>query len=412
MPQAPSSQTIDQLPELIAALPERERALAERLFQVVTVEGRTAPPPEMEDWVRRTFGSVEAVLTQRIVRVTNRWTFEGATFNALRSRRPGAGTASSDPPYQADLDERIERTRGDDFCQPEQRTTADVFGRVRGERMLTASNVAMADGWHGVAIFNEHHPLAIDAGLVADLLDVAPRWAARARETDPAARYLFTLWNCLWRAGASQTHGHAQMTLSHGMAHARVEAQRAAAARYRAAYGAAGGDYFADLAAVHQALGLGVAPAEAAQGGVGSGAAQGFASLTPTKEREVIVLAPGTQPNDLGALAAPLWRILGVALHQLGVRSFNVVAYGPPLGAPDPNDLANGADDSEWAGFPLVARFVDRGAPLSATPGGAAPFGVTPTSDMAGLELYGSSVISSDPFDVARALRGAAEESL
>lgn len=408
MPPSSSSETIDHLPELIAALPERERALAARLFQVVAVKGRTAPSPEMQDWVRRTFGSVEAVLTQRIVRVTNRWTFEGATFNALRSRRPGAGTASSDPPYQADLDERIARTRGDDFCQPEQRTTADTFGRVRGARMLTASNVAMADGWHGVAIFNEHSPLAIDAGLVADLLDVAPRWAARARATEPTARHLFTLWNCLWRAGASQTHGHAQMTLSQGMAHARVEAQRAAAARYRAAYGAAGGDYFADLAAVHLALGLGMTPADAVLGDAGSGAAQGFASLTPTKEREVIVLASGAQPDDLGALAAPLWRILDVALHQLGVRSFNVVAYGPPLGAPAPSDPAD-ADDSEWASFPLVARFVDRGAPLSATPGSAAPFGVTPTSDMAGLELYGSSVIASDPFDVARALRGAVE---
>jgi hypothetical protein len=46
-----------------------------------------------------------------------------------------------------------------------------------------------------------------------------------------------------------------------------------------------------------------------------------------------------------------------------------------------------------WARMPLVARFVDRGAPLS------------PTSDIAALELFGSSVISSDPFDVARTLR-------
>lgn len=429
MSPSPIPPTIDQLPELIAALPIHERELADRLFQVVAVEGQTSPPPEMQPWVERTFGSVEAVLNQRIVRVTNRWTFEGATFNALRSRRPGAGAASSDPPYQAELDARIERTRGDDFCQPEQRTTADTFGRVRGARMLTASNVAKADGWHGVAIFNEHNPLAIDAGLVADLFAVAPGWAARARETDPAARYLFTLWNCLWRAGASQIHGHAQMTLSRGMAHARVEAQRVAAARYRAAYGATGGDYFADLAAVHLALGLGLAPADNeveagsvagarmasgassgnAASGTHTGVTQGFASLTPVKEREVIVLASGERRGDLGALAAPLWRTLDVALHQLGVRSFDVVAYGPPLGAPDASDpaaVAAADDDADWAGFPLVARFVDRGAPLSPTPDGPTAFGVTPTSDIGALELYGSSVIASDPFDLARALRG------
>jgi hypothetical protein len=417
MSQTPNTPTIDQLPELIAALPDRERALAARLFQVVVVEGQAVPPPEMRPWVERTFGSVEAVLNQRIVRVTNRWTFEGATFNALRSRRPGAGAASSDPPYQAELMERIERTRGDDFCQPEQRTTADTFGRVRGARMLTASNVAKADGWHGVAIFDEHNPLAIDAGLVADLFAVAPRWAARARETDSVARHLFTLWNCLWRAGASQIHGHAQMTLSRGMAHAHVEAQRVAAARYRAAYGATGGGYFADLAAVHTALGLGMAadgaPSDA--GGAGSNAAgaattQGFASLTPVKEREVMLLAMGAAPDGLGALAAPLWRTLDVALHQLGVRSFDVAAYGPPLGAPDASDPAEVADEADWVGFPLIARFVDRGAPLSPTPGAGAPFGVTPTSDIGGLELYGSSVIASDPFDVARALRGETAE--
>ncbi len=407
MPQPANMPTIDQLPELIAALPDHERALADRLFQVVVVEGQADPPPEMRPWVERTFGSVEAVLNQRIVRVTNRWTFEGATFNALRSRRPGAGAASSDPPYQAELMERIERTRGDDFCQPEQRTTADTFGRVRGQRMLTASNVAKADGWHGVAIFDEHNPLAIDAGLVADLFDVAPRWAARARETDPAARHLFTLWNCLWRAGASQIHGHAQMTLSRGMAHAHVEAQRVAAARYRAVYGADGadgGDYFADLATVHRALGLGMDADGVATDA--SATTQGFASLTPVKEREVVMLALGAAPDGLGALAAPLWRTLDVALHHLGVRSFDVAAYGPPLGAPTTSDPSEMAAEADWAAFPLIARFVDRGAPLSPTPGAATPFGVTPTSDIGGLELYGSSVIASDPFDVARALRG------
>ena len=83
---------IDRLPELVAALPESERALAERLFQIVETEGEIVPPPEMEPWLERTFGSVEATLHQHIIRVTNRWTFEGATFNpaaraAARQRR-------------------------------------------------------------------------------------------------------------------------------------------------------------------------------------------------------------------------------------------------------------------------------------------------------------------------------------
>ncbi|MGE5335484.1 MAG: hypothetical protein ACM3N4_12345, partial [Nitrososphaerota archaeon] len=225
---------------------------------------------------------------------------------------------------------------------------------------------------------------AIDAALVADLLTVAGAWAQRAHDASAAARYFFLLWNSLPRAGASLMHGHAQMALSETMAQARVESWRAAAARYAAA---TGDDYFADLAAVHQALGLAVPLAE-------SPAAPGdamtmFASLTPAKEREFVVLANPWSENGqslaLESLAHPLSAALDVMLHTLGVRAFNLAIFGPPL----PGDPRAG----EWAGFPLVARFVDRGNPLA------------PTSDIAGLEIFGSSVISSDPFDVARSLR-------
>jgi hypothetical protein len=370
--------TIDRLPELIAALPERERVMAERLFQVVVTEGETDPPPEMAPWLERTFGSVEATRRQRIVRVMNRWTFEGATFNPLRSRRPGASntsaTPAADPP---ELRERIERAQGDDFCNPETRTPADRFGRARGAQTITAANVAKADGWHSVAIFARHDPLALDEALVSDLLATSLDWARQAHQADPAARHFFLLWNCLWRAGASLIHGHAQMTLSHTMAHARVEGQRAAAERYHAE---TGGDYFTDLASVHEALGLRTTPAHAIAG---------FASLTPVKEREVTLLAFGAQARDLSRMAAPLWETLHVMIGALGVRAFNVALYGPPLDWD--------ASMAGWSRFPLIARFVDRGAPLS------------PTSDIAALELFGSSVISSDPFDVARALRADAE---
>jgi hypothetical protein len=382
--------TIDQLPAIIT--PEL-RPLVEQLFEIVETEGVIVPPPEMEPWLARTFGSVEATLRQRIIRVTNRWTFEGATFNPLRSRRPGSGATQSatHAPAQAgplelpsELRERIAATEGDDFCDPEHRTPADSFGRVRGRHVVTAANVAKAEGWHSVAIFDRHDPLAIDAALIADLLAVAGVWAQRAHEAENDARYFFLLWNCLQRAGASLIHGHAQITLSTMMAHARVELWRAAAARYRQE---AGGDYFADLAAVHAALGLAVPVVDSP--------VTMFASLTPAKEREFVLLAAprrddgddgeGGQTLALESLARPLAAALEVMLRTLGVRAFNIAIFGPPL----PGDPRA----AEWAGFPLVARFVDRGNPLA------------PTSDIAALELFGSSVIASDPFDVARSLR-------
>lgn len=397
VPQPPATldehPTIERLPELINLLAEHERTLANRLFQVIATEGQIVPPPQMYPWLERTFGSVEATLRQRIVRVINKWTFEGATFNPLRSRRPGSGTtqaaesASAARPapgsHQPTLDvapelrERIAATQGDDFCQPETRTPADTFGRVRGRHTVTAANVAKAEGWHSLSIFDHHDPLAIDEELVADVLNTAGDWASKVHQADPTARHLFVLWNCLWRAGASLVHGHVQMTASPVMAHARVELWRDAAARYHAA---TGDDYFADLATVHRALGL----------MAGTGKLDWYASLTPVKEREVDVLAPTyrdatTDPAELGVLTEPLAVTLRVALEALGVRAFNAVVFGPPLG---------GAEQG-WASFPLVARFVDRGNPLS------------PTSDIAGLELFGTSVVSADPFELARELRAA-----
>ncbi len=367
---------IGRLPRLVAALPEREHALAERLFQIVEERGTIVPPLEMLPWLERTFGSVEATLRQHIVRVTNRWTFEGATFNPLRGKRPGSGLSAAGAEVAAELHERIEHARGDDFDDPQHFTPADTFGRIRGKHVTSAGNVAKADGWHGLGIFTRHDPLAIDADLVADMLKVAGEWALRAHAEDHEARHFFLLWNCLPRAGASLIHGHIQMTLSREMPHARVALWHEAAARYRHE---TGGDYFADLLAVYHVLGL---AADSDDTG-----ATTFASLTPVKEREAdIVASLRAGETTLGALprlAVPLAHLLDVALRAWGVRAFNLAVFGPPLDAPP-----------GWEGFPLVARFVDRGNPLSTT------------ADIAALELFGSSVVASDPFDVARSLRG------
>jgi hypothetical protein len=358
---------ITDLLALIAALPPQERDLVKRLFAIEAAEGVIAPPVEMEPWLVAMFGSVEAALRQRVLRVMNRWTFEGAAFNPLRARRPISGGGGAP---RANEKERIEAARGDDFCDPERRTPAEVFGRVRVGQVSASSNVARADGWHAVLIFDEHNPLAIDAQGVADLLATTEAWAERVREIDASARHLFLGWNCLWRAGASQVHGHAQVTLSAGMAPARVENWRAAAERYQRETGE---HYFADLAAAYRALGLAVEIGPVAR----------FASLTPVKEREILLLTPAG--NGLSSIAATLAQTLRLMLEDLGVQAFNVAVFGPPLGA----DV-----DERWADFPLVARLVDRGDPSS------------DASDIAAMELFGSSVIASDPFEVARALKG------
>jgi hypothetical protein len=196
----------------------------------------------------------------------------------------------------------------------------------------------------------------------------------RAHQADPQACYPLFLWNCLWRSGASILHGHAQMVLTRGMHYARVESWRRAARHYRAMHGS---DYFADLAAVYRALGLAVTPEPATIL---------YPSLTPFKEKEIHIIA---RHIDDG-LKAALYRVLSTFVEQLGVQSFNLVIYYPPL-------AATGED---WSGFPLVVRIVDRGN-LQAK-----------TSDVGAMEIFAQSVVSTDPFVVARALGVSLGENL
>ena len=79
---------ITDLPDLVAALPARDRERFERIFVVDSSIGRLNPTPAMSGWIEEYFGSVDAVRQQKVVRVTNLVTMEGSFFNELRSRRP------------------------------------------------------------------------------------------------------------------------------------------------------------------------------------------------------------------------------------------------------------------------------------------------------------------------------------
>lgn len=356
--------SIVDLEDAIAGLPADVRAIADRIFTVSSTTGRLDAPAEMHPWITRIFGSVEAVREQRIVRVTNRVTFEGALFNDLRAMRPMEVKGGDE------VRATIESSRGDPFCTPETGTPADTFGRLSGEHGVTASNVAKYDGYHGVLVFADHDPLApVSAATVSDHLATIARWGRAALADDPAARYLFVLWNCLWRAGGSIVHGHMQMTATRGMHYPKIEQLRQQGLAYAAANGRG---YFDDLWRVHDALGLGTTV----------GDARVIASLTPVKEREVLVIGrPGASEQTLAAAIAKT-----VATYRAaGVVSYNMALYLPPL-SPD------GAD---WRAFPPLARLVDRGDPANKT------------SDIGAMELYAASVIAADPFRLARQLREA-----
>lgn len=358
----PTERRITDLPHLIEDLPSGDRARADRTLAVCATTGRLDPPEEMHDWIERSFGSVEAVREQRVVKVTNRITLEGALFNELRASRP------LDTGVNLDLEREIEKTVGDPFCSPEEGTPADTFGRIRGKHSVTASNVAKYDGFHGVIVFDDHNPLRFTPEKVSDYVSVGLEWGEKALATDPEAKYFFLMWNCLWRAGGSIIHGHAQVTATRGMHYPKVERLRRTAAAYAAEHGS---DYFDDLYRVHEALGLSLP----APDGV-----RAFASLTPVKEKELVLLGQSLEEEPLRQAVADA---LDGYTKRLGVSSFNVAFYLPPL-APVEED---------WSSFPVQVYLVDRGNPANRT------------SDIGAMELYAAPVVASDPFVVAGALR-------
>jgi hypothetical protein len=352
---------ITDLPRLVAELPAEARQRFERIFHLSTTTGHLEPPRLMRPWIENYFGSVEAVTTQRIVKVTNVVTWEGALFNDLRARRP------MEVRDHRDIQQVIAHNGGGPFGAPLDGTPADVFGRVEGNHSITASNIAKYDGFHGLVIFQEHDPLQFGRSELSDYLDTALTWAQKAHETDPEARYFFFMWNCLWKSGASIIHGHAQMTLTRDMHYAKVEALRRAMLSYRQQHDR---NYFDDLYEVHQDLGL----------TFGQDEVRGLAYLTPVKEKEVLLMADDLNDN----VKDELYHVLCTFTQRMDVLSFNLVLYMPPLGE---------VEGEDWSDFPVMVRIVDRGNLGDKV------------ADFGGMELYAQSVIGTDPYFVARTLR-------
>lgn len=351
--------SVTSLPEHVAALSSADRGRFERLFSLTRSVGHTAPPAEMVAWIKGSFGSVEAVEQQTIIKIHNRWTLEGTLYNDLRARRPVQGRL-------ADEGAALAGDGTDPFCTPLTGTPSDTFGRIQGNHTITASNVAKYDGLHSVVISAEHNPLRWTEESVVDALSTAERWLRRAHQAQSAAKYPFIMWNCLPRSGASILHGHMQVALSESCAYTRVELWRRAAQAYREQHNA---PYFADYFATHAALEL--------TGDLGE--VRWLVHLTPVKEKEVVLLV-----DRLGAdLYGSLYRVLRSWVDGLGVQAFNLAIYLPPM---EPVS-------EDWSDFPVVVRFVDRGDPASAT------------SDVGAMELFAQPVVSSDPWKVAAVVR-------
>jgi hypothetical protein len=354
------SQGIDSLDKRLDNLSLSDRALFSQLYAVQVNRGKIVIPEHLRGWAAKQFGSLDAVENQIVVRVTNKVTGEESIFNNMRARRP-CDTRQTEPVRLDTLD-----SCGDTFARPMETTPEDTFGRLRGKRCVTASNIAKCEEMHGVVIFDEFNPLKWGREEIADYFDTAWRWAQKAHGSHPRNKYFFFCWNCLWRSGASINHGHAQMTLSRGRAFSHIEHLRKSALAY---HRRGDSNYFDDLFKVHKSLGLAID-----RDGV-----RVLAYLTPAKSNEIVIMADRIN----SAFTDALYNALALYRDRLGVTSFNLAVATPPM------DRTR----ESWQGFPVIGWMVDRGKLEYRS------------SDIGSLELFAANSVASDPFKLAELLK-------
>lgn len=340
--------SILDLPEAYADLSPGGRRRFDTIFSFQREEGRMLLPESMKEWVKRHFGSTRKVEHQRILRITNKVLFEGSLFNALRAHRP-------EHRQRVEKAALLHQARQEPFAHPEANTPEDTFGRLYGRSEVSASNVAKYDALHGLIIFNNPDPLGFTEREVVDHFNSALAWIAAAQTEHPEAKYPVIGWNALWKAGASLVHGHLQVLVAEQEPYATLQFWREAARRYARRTKK---EFWQEWYKVHETLGL---------GGTWRNV-RVFASLTPKKEKEVILLCEEADE----VLFRTLYKVLAT-YRRLGVESFNVVMM-----------FHDGR---------VITRVVDRGLLASRT------------TDVGVMELFlNQGVVASDPVRVWKRL--------
>lgn len=308
---------------------------------------------------------IKRIENQKIINIYNKWTGEGALFNSLRTNRPGMNRQNMEKENKK-LDILIKDSMENcDFCQPDKFTPEEEFGRVLGKYSITASNIAKYDVWSGLVIFKRHNPLKFSLSEVSDYITTAFNWFDKVYQQNKQYKYPFFVWNCLYKAGASQTHGHAQVLMAKNQPYAKIEDLRIIRQKYK---NIKGRDYLEDMVQAHRCLGLAHKV----------GDIDLIASITPVKEKETIIISP-LSPSKSNKAKKVIYNTLRCFIDILGVYSFNLSISSPPM-------------DGEYE-TPYLIHLVDRGSLFK------------PTTDMGGMELFGSTVLGDDPYKVIHHLK-------
>jgi len=338
--------SILELPETYRRLSPQARRRFDSIFSFSIDTGRMNVPASMRPWVKKQFGSVKKVEQQPVLKITNHIMFEGALINKLRADRPihrGAGVTKQ---------QLLDMAKNEPFADVRKNTPEDTFGRIVGLHEISASNVAKYDALHGLIIFNKANPLEFTERETIEHYKAAMAWIEAAQSEHPEAQYPLIGWNCLWKAGASLVHGHLQVLIGRHEPYAAMHLWQEQSSEYRQRRHKS---YWDELYKVYESLDL----ATELRG------IKVFASITPRKEKEIVLMTDCADEVLFGVI----YKVLK-AFRAMGIESFNVATMMAP-------------------GLPVLTRIVDRGK-LS-----------THTTDIGIAELYlNQSVIFSDPVKV------------
>lgn len=232
------------------------------------------------------------------------------------------------------------------FCNPQQFTPSeDIIGKLENKYAITASNLMKATKHHGLIIFKKHKNFTIKD--INGALDLSFLWFKKNKGNK------FLIWNYLWKAGASIIHPHFQIFSTNKLPFRLKEIKRKFE-DYKKNYG---NEYLEDLFILHKKLGL----AKEKNG------LKVIINLTPFKENEIILIAKDweKQKNKLSKLI--------LKYLNIGIESFNFFLFY----------------DGE---FEKIGFLLDRGKLNELN------------SDIGTLEIYAFSIVSFDPFILARDL--------
>lgn len=365
------------LPEYVGYLPERGKETFHKIFELRPVKiPLHYPSPETMLKLADKFRINLALISDRdVLRVTNKVWGEETLFNPIRANRPLQSGSSDVSKESIDKLEATNPSGEDcDFCSYEDNTPQDPFGDVKGEFSVTRANIAGYDGLHALILSPRvHNPRDLTAKIISDMIHTAGPWFLEAqayagKEGIADADYPFIMMNNLPRAGASKLHAHMQALLAIGEPYVKVRNLRDRMGDYQ--WLNHGTSYLSDLSRCLEPLGL----------VEHIGKATAIFNPVPIKESEIIIVSDDLEGLPNGDLSEATARVIDW-WRSTGITSFNLAVYMPKLG----DSLSSG----NWYQFRPFVRMVNRG-----------PEGNN-VADIAAMELYGSSVVATDPFKVA-----------